>query len=234
MAASPVYAFRRQPTMVDYPGRIAAIFFTSGCNFSCGFCHNATLMGAPRPGLSWERMDEVCADFRRNWTDAAVISGGEPTLAAGLPELIRFYKRHGFAVKLDTNGSNPEMLEACLPDLDYVAMDVKTALEDYPSLTGWSRPDRLRRSVELLRSGGVRHEFRTTVIPGHHNADRMRRIGIELNGSNRLVLQPFVPDESLPGETFRTLPRTPPEQLEELRSTVTEFVHEVVVRGGGG
>jgi pyruvate formate lyase activating enzyme len=101
-----VYAYLEKPSMVDYPGRYAAVFFTSGCNFRCGFCHNATLMGRQKAALTWEQLTEAATRFKNNWVNGIVITGGEPTCSDDLVDLIRFFKeRFGFAVKLDTNGS---------------------------------------------------------------------------------------------------------------------------------
>ena len=112
--------------MVDYPKHFAAVFFTSGCDFTCGFCHNATLIGKKQAGLSRDKLEEAAARFKKNWVNGVVITGGEPTGADDLLDLIHFFKdRFGFSVKLDTNGSNPHRLAECLPFVDYVAMDVK-------------------------------------------------------------------------------------------------------------
>ena len=125
-ASSAIHAHRTQSTLKDFPGRMAALFFTAGCNFRCGFCHNPDLFTTAKT-YSWEELDAICATFRKQWVSAATITGGEPTLHASLPETIRFMKKRGFAIKLDTNGSNPEMLEEVIADLNYVAMDIKNS-----------------------------------------------------------------------------------------------------------
>ena len=136
--SSSIYAYLEKPSMVDYPGHFAAVFFISGCSFTCGFCHNAALMGKKQAGLSWETLEAACARFKKDWVNGIVLTGGEPTTAGDLVDLIHFFKeRFGFSVKLDTNGSNPERLAECLPLIDYVAMDIKCGLSAYSELAGF-------------------------------------------------------------------------------------------------
>jgi len=231
MTASPVFACLRNPSMVDYPGRLAAVFFTAGCNFSCGFCHNAELMGKPRAGMSWEKLTRTCQRFDADWVKAAVISGGEPTLAPGLPELIAFFKTLGWTVKLDTNGSNPAMLERCLPSLDYVAMDIKTSLDEYPGLAGWPDRDALRASIRLVREQARDYEFRTTLIEDVHDAATLAAMVPLVEGAARYVLQPFVPSETLPSARFRSACRTSAGFMEAAKTVFAGHVQELQVRG---
>jgi pyruvate formate lyase activating enzyme len=129
-----------RPSMVDFPGRLACVLFTTGCNFSCGFCHNAPLLGERKPGLTWERLDSACREFRQSWVRGAVVTGGEPTLWRSLPQLLEFLSGHGFQLKLDTNGSRPADLERVLERLDYVAMDVKCSLARYEGFVRFAAP----------------------------------------------------------------------------------------------
>lgn len=228
---SPVYGFLRNPSMVDYAGHLSAVFFLSGCNFGCGFCHNARLMGRRRAGLSWTRLAETCRRFRENWADAAVITGGEPTLSAGLVELIAFLRQQGWFIKLDTNGSNPKRLERCLPLVDYVAMDVKASPLRYPYVVGYSGVDRIAASVSLIREHAADYEFRTTVIEPVHDDDQMRQIGELIRGARRYVLQPFVPKPGLPDASYESYPRTTPQRLNALHAIMAEYCDKVEVRG---
>lgn len=228
-ADSPVYSYLRNPSMIDYRGQIAAVFFIGGCNFRCGFCHNATLIGKKKKGISWDRLVKACDSFKTNWIDATVISGGEPTLDARLPELIRFFKDMDWKVKLDTNGSRPDVLQACLPMLDCCAMDIKTSLAGYPALTGFDEPDRIRKSIEILQNWDGSREFRTTAIPGIHSEDTMHSIGKTIKGAPVYILQSFIPRPDLPDSEFRAKNRTSPEQLEKCRLIAAQYVSEVVV-----
>lgn len=228
---SPVFGWLKRPTMIDYPGRLAATFFFSGCNFRCGFCHNAGLLGAMKPGVSWSDLETACRKFRADWVEGAVLSGGEPTLAPGLPEVMRRFRGLGFRLKLDTNGSRPEVLAALLPEFDYVAMDVKTELSGYPDLTGFARPDAIAQSVRLIRDKARDYEFRTTVIEGVHTDEVMRGIGELIRGARRYIIQPFVPKEDLLEERWRKLPRTAPDRLAALADLMKPFAETVAVRG---
>lgn len=229
---SPVYAFLQKPSMVDYPGRYAAVFFTSGCNFSCGFCHNAPLMATRKAGITWARLEAACVRFRKEWVNGAVVTGGEPTCGANLPELLRFLKQQcGFFVKLDTNGSNPAMLRECLPWIDYVAMDLKCGLSAYPGLVGFADTDAIRESIGLIRESAPDYEFRTTVIESVHSDDQMEEIRQLVEGSRRYSLQAFIPRDDLPGERFRRVARTTSARLCALRSRLSGSVGEIILRG---
>lgn len=228
---SPVYAYLTNPTMVDFSGHLAAVFFVSGCNFRCGFCHNPDLMRKKQKGISWEQLDAACRNFRKQWVDGAVITGGEPTLSEDLPELIDRLKSHGWAVKLDTNGSRPEMLNEVLPLVDYVAMDVKAGLSKYPELCGFEDTERIRRSMDVIRRKARDYEFRTTLIESFHSDEQVGEMGDLVSKSRRYVLQPFIPKEDLPDVTFRSLTRTSPDRLVEVRNRLAGCADEVLVRG---
>lgn len=229
---SPVAALLTQPSMIDFPGHLAGVLFVAGCNFRCGFCHNAGLLGKPMPGMPWEQLRQACERFRQNWVDSVVVTGGEPTLADGLPDLLRFLRESGFQTKLDTNGSRPDVLENVLPLVDYVAMDVKGAPSQYAELVGYDDLDRIRASVCLVRERAGAGEFRTTVIEGVHEVAHVAEIGALIQGAHRYVLQPFLPREDLPEARFRRWPRTSMSFLERLREPVAGCVREVVIRGG--
>lgn len=209
---SPVFGLLPDLSMVDFPGRMAAVLFTAGCNFACPFCHNALALAGPaRPGMAWNALDAALAPFRQNWVSAAVITGGEPTLHPGLPALVRFLRDRGFAVKLDTNGSRPDILEALLPALAYVAMDIKCAPDEYPRRVACP-PDLLpaiRRSVDLLKTSPVDYEFRSTVLPGWFPPDAWPAIADWLAGARRYILQPFIPRPQVLSPALRTAPETP-------------------------
>ncbi len=228
---SPVYAFLEKPSMIDFPGTLCAVFFLSGCNFTCDFCHNASLMGKKQTGISWERLEAVCLKFKNDWTDAVCITGGEPTLSADLIELIRFFKSSGFKVKLDSNGGRPDVLKECLPLIDYIAMDIKTGPSGYADLAGFPDTAKIEDSVNLIMTSGVNYEFRTTVIDPLHTDELMHEAGELIRGAKRLCLQAFIPQETLPGETFRQLKRTPPERLRLLEKLMTPYVDQIIIRG---
>lgn len=228
---SSVFAHLEKPSMVDYPRKFAAVFFTSGCNFMCGFCHNASLMGKKQAGLSWDQLEEACRKFKKNWVNGAVITGGEPTLADDLPELIHFLKRFGFSVKLDTNGSNPRKLKNVLPLVDYVAMDVKTGMSGYGDLVQFPDIGKIRESIELIQSEAKDYEFRTTIIESLHTNELMDEVAENIRGSKRYALQAFVPREELPFAAFSTLTRTTSCRLHELKDRMVGCADEILLRG---
>jgi pyruvate formate lyase activating enzyme len=157
-------------SLCDFPARVAAVVFLQGCNFRCPYCHNQSLLATTVPSDRLIPASSILKKLhlRRGVLDGVVISGGEPTLQADLPEFIIEVRGMGFRVKLDTNGSHPSMVENLLAAdlLDYVAMDVKAPWPKYDALAGKNVPvDRLQASVQLLAASGVEHEFRTTFVP---------------------------------------------------------------------
>jgi pyruvate formate lyase activating enzyme len=186
-----------QPTScIDYPGKLACVLFLAGCNFECPYCHNPHLTGDP--ALHAERVppDEAFAflEQRRGRLDGVVVSGGEPTLHAELPELCRRIKRLGFPVKLDTNGSRPEMLARLMAEglVDYVAMDLKTDPERYrESVSAGCDAATLRASVDAIMRSGLDYEFRTTCVRPLVSPATVERIARLIRGSRLYILQPF-------------------------------------------
>ena len=188
-------------TLNDYPGKVAAIVFTQGCNFRCPFCHNGDLLDAePGPHVVSEDALFEFLESRRGRLDGLVISGGEPTLQPDLADFIRRVREFGYAVKLDTNGSRPrvvrELLEAGL--LDFVAMDVKAPLHAYERLTGVSvAQDRIAESIRLIAASGVAHEFRTTVVEALLSKEDVEEIQGAIPSGSPHRLQTFRPEHAL-------------------------------------
>ncbi len=231
-APSPVYGLLKNPSLVDFPGRLARVFFLSGCNFTCDFCHN-TELARRQPGLPWARILETLEADRAEWVDGVVLSGGEPTLTPQLESLVNLVRARGFAVKLDTNGSRPDVLEALLDRLDYIAMDLKCPLADYPAVAGFHDVGAVRRSLDLILARARDYEFRTTVLEDVHTGAAMADMAASIRGARRYILQAFLPRENLPGEARRHARRTPPDVLERLAAIARPFVQEVRLRGAG-
>ncbi len=153
-------------TLIDYPGRVAAVVFTQGCNFRCRYCHNPELV---YPHLLQDPMpqEEVMSFLRRRQgtLEGVVVTGGEPTLQPDLLDFLSEVKSLGYCIKLDTNGSKPDMLAAAIEKklVDYIAMDLKAPLEKYALITGVACDESvLRRSMKLIVESGLPYEFRTT------------------------------------------------------------------------
>jgi pyruvate formate lyase activating enzyme len=217
--------------MVDFPGQMAVLMFTPGCNFRCGFCHNPDLITqCNAKTYTYRQLQEKLVKYRENWVRAVSVSGGEPTIHANLPETIRFFKESGFKVKLDTNGGNPRMLAELLPLVDYVAMDIKCALARYAEFVKFGNIDAIRASIKLIIEHAADYEFRTTVIEGIHTDEDILDAAAELKGAKRWFFQPFLPHENLPDESMRGLKRTRPLVLTHLAELVQPIVPGAVAR----
>ena len=184
----------QKSTLIDYPGKIAAIVFTQGCNFRCGYCHNPELLDLKSDS---KLSVQYILDFlktRKGKLDGVVITGGEPTMQAGLYEFIKSVKSLGFLVKLDTNGSNPETIKKLVSDslIDYIAMDIKAPLEKYKSIVGVGiDTDKIKQSIEIIMNSGIEYEFRTTVVKSLLSFDDILKMGEMIKGADKYYLQKF-------------------------------------------
>jgi pyruvate formate lyase activating enzyme len=188
-------------SLIDYPGRISAVVFTQGCNFRCPFCHNPELVDPERfMDLIPEKEILSFLEKRKGRLDAVVITGGEPTMQPELIPFILHLKAMGYLIKLDTNGTHPDLLAEMLDKklLDYVAMDIKAPLERYGAVTKTNTDrDRIRRSISLIMGSGTDYEFRTTAVKPLLAPEDLEEIGRLIPGAKRFVLQKFVPTKTL-------------------------------------
>ena len=186
-------------TLIDYPGRVAATVFLLGCNFRCPFCYSAELVLPEKIKLQPRISEKALFDFlrtRQGLLGGVVICGGEPTLQKDLVEFVSQIKQLGYKVKLDTNGSNPEMLAELLSKnlLDYIAMDIKAPLdqEKYEKATGVKvNLTKIKKSIEIIKSSGVDYEFRTTVVPGFHSKEDVLQMAQDIGPAKKYCLQNF-------------------------------------------
>lgn len=194
-------------SFVDYPGRIASVVFFAGCNYDCFFCHNRSIIGPDAPALDEEPIWEFLGR-RRGLLDAVVLTGGEPTMQAGLQEFVSRAKRIGYLCKLDTNGSHPEAVRALLEAnlLDYVALDVKAPLDRYREYCGPAAdPAKVLATLAMLRDGRVDYECRTTFLP-QLTHDDVGRIARAVAPVRRYALQAYrIPSVYKPTDRFRVL-----------------------------
>jgi len=204
-----------ETSFVDWPGKLCSVLFLPHCNFRCPYCHNHSFVFHPEEftSIPFEFILSRLQTFE-NWIDGVCISGGEPTLHPRLPSLIHEIRGHGFSVKLDTNGSNPEMLEALIEagEIDFVSMDVKAPLDpfSYRSSAGiFIDLTLILRSIEILKQGRVEHEFRMTVVPGLHRLEEVKRLGEQLRPGWRFVLQNFNAENPLDPSLRNTVPYDP-------------------------
>lgn len=193
-------------TLLDFPGKVACTLFTSGCNFRCPFCHNALLVTRCNEAISYDKKEIL--DFlkkRQGIIDGICISGGEPTLHHGLYNFVSTIKKMGYSVKLDTNGTNPDILKRLVGDglLDYVAMDIKNSRKKYAQTCGLDKTFdlvKIEESIDFIMSGNIDFEFRTTVVNPLHTSEDFIDIGKWLSGNEKYYLQKFVDSGDLVGQ----------------------------------
>ncbi|MBQ3110101.1 MAG: anaerobic ribonucleoside-triphosphate reductase activating protein [Clostridia bacterium] len=182
-------------TLLDFPGNVACILFTPGCNFRCPFCHNSSLVKSSQPQLTEEEILSFLKK-RQGILEGVCITGGEPLIHPDLPEFIKKVKELGYKVKLDTNGSFPLRLKALMDDnlLDYVAMDVKNSFHKYPLTTGVDNINiqDIEESIAILLNSTIPYEFRTTVTNELHTAEDIKSITTLIKGADKYFIQNFV------------------------------------------
>ncbi|MBR5338046.1 MAG: anaerobic ribonucleoside-triphosphate reductase activating protein [Lachnospiraceae bacterium] len=190
-----IHGFQKT-TLLDYPGHLAATVFLGRCNFCCPFCHNSSLVLAPEK-VETIPAEEVLATLKKRsgMLEGVCITGGEPTLNPNLRDFIGRIRDLGLAVKLDSNGYKPEVLETLLKEkmLDYVAMDVKGAKDHYQEICGVRNLDisRIEASVNIISEMAPDYEFRTTYVKGLHTEEDVRGIGEWLAGDSTYYIQNY-------------------------------------------
>ena len=223
-------------TLVDYPGMVSCVVFVRGCNLHCPYCHNPDLIGARNGGA---RLDipalEHFLDQRWGFLDAVVISGGEPTLWPSLETLCRRLKDRELAVKLDTNGTRPAILESLLADglVDYVAMDLKTDPQRYAPLLADQDPSAdLMESIRLLTAVAKAYEFRTTCIAPLVDVATVGRLARLLAGAPLYALQAPQPGVRVLDPGFYQQPGRffPPEVLADMQAEAGQWVERCILR----
>jgi len=220
-------------SLIDYPGKLCATVFVGSCNFRCPYCYNVSLVLEPE-SLRTIPEKEVL-DFlseRRGFLDGICVGGGEPTIHGELPAFLSKVKGLNFLVKVDTNGSRPEMLRRLMDEglVDYIAMDVKASLRKYrETVRAEVNADNIRESIESIKVSGVDHEFRITAVPGLTDEEDLMEIAQMLGSSKRFVIQQFRPERTL-DEAFKGIAPYPLERLDEFRRRMAPFFKECKVR----
>ncbi len=226
-------------SLLDYPEKLAATVFTGGCNLRCPFCHNASLV---MRFSQCQRIseDEVLSflEKRKGLLDGVCISGGEPLLQEYLEDFIIKIREKGFLVKLDTNGTFPDMLDSLIKRslVDYVAMDIKNSFEKYPMTVGISDfdPKPIFESAEILMRASIPYEFRTTLVRAYHTDDDIEKIGRAIKGAKNYFLQNFEDSGDLVG--FRNTSNSVPlsgfsvPEIEHFRDILANFAENVGIR----
>lgn len=223
-------------TLIDYSGKIACTLFIYGCNFRCSYCYNRKLvLEEPETEI---KIDEII-DFlklRSDFLDGICITGGEPTIHMELPFFLEKIKSEGYNIKLDTNGSNPTMLQKLINEklVDYVALDIKAPINEYEKITRVKINKRnIQKSVNLLRNGNVDYEYRTTIVPGLIGKNELKEIGEWLKGSTKFFLQQFKPVNTL-NEAFVEIKPFPEETLQQYYEFLKPNFNHCAIRGLNG
>lgn len=220
-------------TLLDYPEKMACTVFLGGCNLRCPFCHNASLV------LDGREVESIpdgelfsFLESRLGKLQGVCISGGEPTMHRELPALIEKIKSMGFLVKLDTNGTNPNMLEQLIETglIDYVAMDIKSSREGYSRAVGIEgyNTEKIERSAAILMQGRVDFEFRTTVVRELHTAADIESVGKWLAGGEKYYLQSFIDSGDTIENGFSAYSEA---EMNELKSLLCKFIPLAQIRG---
>jgi len=184
-------------SLIDYPGKVVATVFLIGCNFRCPYCHNPELVDPSRISKQVQIKEKdlfKLLDERKDFLDGVCITGGEPTLQKGLIGFIKKIKKKGFLVKLDTNGSNPDMLKQLIKNklVDYIAMDIKADLPNYEKASGVKvNLENIKKSIDLILKSETEYEFRITVAPKLIKGRAIDEIGKLLKGAKKFAIQQF-------------------------------------------
>lgn len=220
-------------TLLDYPGHLAATVFLGGCNMRCPFCHNASLVTkvATQPVIPAEEVLSFLLK-RQNVLEGVCITGGEPTLYPDLPKFIKEIKALGFKVKLDTNGTNPNMIKSLVNDklIDHVAMDIKNARDKYSLTAGIPglSIETIDESISYLLSNPVDYEFRTTVVKEFHTKEDMLSIGQWIRGAKTYYLQAYKDSGDI---IMSGLNGHSKETMQEFVNILAPYVVQVHLRG---
>jgi len=187
-------------SLVEWPGKITAIIFTGGCNFHCPFCHNPELVTGldKTPVYPWLEIEKFL-DRKEGWIDAIMITGGEPTIHADLPKILKIIKDKGYLTGIATNGSNPEMLQKIISEklIDRICMDIKSSLEKYPEACGMVGTrhgaflQEIQSSIEIINNSPINYEFRLTLVPDIVTREDIPKIGKLIKGAKKISLQQF-------------------------------------------
>jgi len=221
-------------TLIDYPGHIATSIFTQGCNFKCPYCHNPDLI--PAESGEEEYMDlDYFWDFledRKDFLDGVAITGGEPTLQNDLIEFIEKIKMKNFKVKLDTNGSRPDIIKNIINNklIDYIAMDIKSSISKYSNYSDDNNiEDKIIESIKVIKNSEINYEFRTTVVPGLHNENDIEEITKIVAGSKNFTIQNFRGERPYDKDFENKLPFTEKE-LETFKDILEDKVNNIKIK----
>ncbi len=221
-------------TLIDYPGQLAAIIFFGGCNLRCHYCYNK-LLALNSPELPIINEDQIFSflENRNGLIDGVVITGGEPTLQEDLTEFIKKIKQLGFLVKLDTNGTNPDIVKELIDNklVDYIAMDIKNIPESYEKTTTVGIDIKnVMETVKIIMGSGIDYEFRTTVLPKLISKKDFLKIGEWLKGAKKYCIQQFKKTETIMDMAYLNEEPYTEEDLDEIKKILLPYFKNIEVR----
>lgn len=222
-------------SLCDWDGYLSSVIFLPACNLRCPYCQNGALIIDPHkiPTIGLDKIIRSLEN-RRNWIDGVVITGGEPTIHRDLAELAREIKLLGFKVKIDTNGTRPDVIEEIVGNglVDYIAMDIKAPLDQRYSIAAGKEVDLslISKSIQIIMNSPLPYEFRTTLVPGIVDGDAIESISSSIRRARKYVLQRFVPDNSLDTSYRERLPFSD-DFVHQLLDIARRHVEDVSYRG---
>lgn len=219
-------------SLLDYEDKMSCVLFSKACNLRCPFCHNGLTVLEADTYIPWEEVMNYLK-LRKGMLDAVVVSGGEPTLLPNLIDKLKDIKSLGYEIKLDTNGTNPDLVKQYIDSklIDYVAMDIKNSEEKYPLTAGVKNVDieAIKTTIKLLKESGIAYEFRTTLVKEFHNQDKdIVGIGELIKGAKIIYLQKFVDRE---GCIQKGLHEVEEDTAKKYKQILEKFVDKVELRG---
>ncbi|MDI6782095.1 MAG: anaerobic ribonucleoside-triphosphate reductase activating protein [bacterium] len=225
-------------SMLDWEGKIVSTLYLPYCNLRCPYCHNSGLVLNPEQYSTIPV--EIAMDYfvrRKDWIDGVCLSGGEPCMYEDLPDFIRRLRNIGIKIKLDTNGSFPDMLQRLIDEklIDYIAMDIKSPLDTraYTQASGVKDEgmvERIRKSIKIIMDSRIDYEFRTTIVPTLHTKETLAAMAESIKGAKKYVLQAFVPNNTLDPEYLKITTYTD-EQMQGIQQAVLPYVQRCLLRG---
>jgi len=224
----------QKTSFIDYPGKISTVLFYSGCNFRCEFCHNPDLV-FNRQGLPKYDEEHILnyLEKRQKIIEAVVLSGGEPTIYRNLPIFLKKLKKTSLLIKLDTNGTNPEMVKMAIKEnlVDYLAMDIKAPIIKYPKITNKKvSTEKIKQSISVIINSGLPYEFRSTILPYFHKSKDVLAMARLIKGADIYYLQKFVARGDLVNKNILDQKGYSTAEMEKIARQCRRFVKKCLIR----
>ena len=223
----------QKTSLIDYPGKVCAVFFASGCNFRCPYCYNPELV-FNKTKLIDEKWIYNFLKERKNYLDAVLLSGGEITIQPDFIGFVKRIKQLDYSVGIETNGSEPDVIRELISNklVDFIAMDIKSDLENYEKAAGVKLDnEKIKKSTEMIKKSSVDYEFRTTVVPGLFNEETATKIGEWLKGSKRYILQQFNNDKDMINKNFKRKKPYTADKLKKFKKILAPYIKNVMIKG---